>query len=170
MAERLQLDFLRSGLEARPFESVVREALRGQEAFFDLIEGYLALGLLICIAGLGVSMIRAVRERRRGIGVLRALGAPASVARLALLAESGLVALGGALIGASLALVTSYGLVAGSSTFGDGDATFTVPWARLTLLVLGVLLSSLIVALPAVVRVARTPPATALRAPEEGAA
>ncbi|MBA2509940.1 MAG: hypothetical protein H0V28_00515, partial [Rubrobacteraceae bacterium] len=145
VAEKLQLDFLRSGLEARPFEAVVREVLRGQEAFFDLIEGYLALGLL------------------------RALGAPASVARWALLAESGLVALGGVLIGAALALVTSYGLVAGSSAFGDGDAAFAVPWARLALLVFCALVSSLLVALPAVVRVVRTAPAAVLRNIGEGA-
>jgi len=148
---------------------VVREVLRGQEAFSDLVEGYLALGLVVGIAGLGVSMIRAARERRRGIGLLRALGALASVARWALLAESGLVALGGVLIGAALALVTSYGLVACSSAFGDGDAAFAVPWARLALLVFCALVSSLLVALPAVVRVARTAPAAVLRNIEEGA-
>ena len=40
----------------------------------DLSDGFLALGLLIGICGLGVVMVRAVRERRRTIGVLRALG------------------------------------------------------------------------------------------------
>lgn len=44
--------------------------MRGQEAFFDLIEEYLALGLFVDAAGLGVTMIRAVRERRRGTGIL----------------------------------------------------------------------------------------------------
>ena len=173
VAEGLQQGFLRSGLEARTFEGGVREALRGQEAFFDLIEGYLALGLFVGVAGLGVSMIRAVRDRRRPFGSLRALGAPASAVRVALLTESALVALGGVLIGAALALVTSYGLVAGSDAFGDSGAAraaFAIPWGRLVLLLCGVLLASLLVALPSALRVAKTPPASALRSAEEGGA
>lgn len=168
VAEKLQSKFLTNGLQARTFGEVVREALRGQEAFFGLVEGYLALGLFVGVAGLGVSMIRAVRERRYAIGVLRALGAPVSTVRAALLAESGLVALTGVLIGASLALTTGYGLVAGSSAFGDLETAFDVPWARLALLVLGVLVASLVVALPAVLRVSRTDPANTSRGTDEG--
>jgi putative ABC transport system permease protein len=61
VAAGLEREFLPNGLEARSFGKVVDEALRSQEAFFDLIEGYLALGLFIGIAGLGVAMIRARR-------------------------------------------------------------------------------------------------------------
>lgn len=168
VAARLQREFLENGLEARSFEQVVQQALRSQEQFFNLIEGYLALGLLIGIAGLGVVMVRAVRERRRQIGVLRALGLPPKAIRYAFLIESGLVALEGTLIGAGLALATSYQLVAVSTAFGDTGTSFTVPWARLALLLAGVLAASLATTLPAASRAAAMPPSATLRSLEEG--
>lgn len=48
-------------------------------AILRLFQGFLSLGLLIGVAGLSVVLIRAVRERRRAIGVLRALGTSAKV-------------------------------------------------------------------------------------------
>ncbi len=170
VAARLQGKFLENGLEARSFEEVVQQALRSQEQFFNLIEGYLALGLLVGIAGLGVIMVRAVRERRRQIGVLRALGLPPAAVRSAFLVESGLVALEGTLLGAVLALATSYQLVAVSTAFGDTGASFTVPWAQLALLLTGVLAASLATTLPAASRAAAIPPSATLRATEEGGA
>jgi putative ABC transport system permease protein len=163
VAARLERGFLPNGLEARSFGEVVDEALRSQEAFFDLIEGYLALGLFIGIAGLGVATVRAARERRGAVGVLRALGLPAPAVRAAVLAESGLLAVEGVLVGAVLALVTSYGLVRGSDAFGKIEVAFVVPWGQLALLVAAVLGASLAVALPAATRAAATPPAASLR-------
>ena len=170
VAARLQGEFLENGLEARSFEDVVQQALRSQEQFFDLIEGYLALGLLVGIAGLGVIMVRAVRERRRQIGVMRALGLTPAAVRSAFLVESGLVALEGTLLGAGLALATSYQLVAVSTVFGDTGVSFTVPWAQLALLLAGVLAVSLATTLPAASRAAAIPPSATLRATEEGGA
>ena len=170
VAARLQREFLERGLEARSFEVVVQQALRSQEQFFDLIEGYLALGLFVGIAGLGVVMVRAVRERRRQIGVLRALGLSPGAIRYAFLIESGLIALEGTLIGAVLALATSYQLVAVSSAFGDTGTSFTVPWVQLAVLLAGVLAASLATTLPAASRAAAMPPSVTLRSAEEGGA
>ena len=63
---------------------------------------------MIGVAGLGVVMVRAVRERRRTVGVLQALGFPARVVRRAFLLESSFVALEGILLGTALSIVTSY--------------------------------------------------------------
>lgn len=168
VATLLQGEFLENGLEARSFEEVVQQALQSQEQFFNLIEGYLALGLLVGIAGLGVVMVRAVRERRRQIGVLRALGLSPAAVRSAFLLESGLVAFEGTLLGAGLALVTSYQLVVVSTAFGDTGASFTVPWVQLVLLLVGVLAASLATTLPAASRAAAIPPSATLRTLEEG--
>lgn len=170
VAAGLQRSFLPNGLEARSFDAVVEEALRDQEEFFDLIEGYLALGLLVGIGGLGVAMARAAGERRHQIGVLRALGFPAPAVRRAFLLESGLVALEGTLIGAALALATSYQLVTLSTVFGEAGTDFYVPWVGLFLLLAGVLLASLLAALPSTVRATNTPPAAVLRTADEGGA
>ncbi len=75
------------------------------------------------------------------------------------------MALEGVSIGA--ALVTSYGLVAGSEAFGNRRVAFTVPWASLVLLVCGVVLASPLVALPSAFRVAKTPPLLLLCAPSK---
>jgi ABC-type lipoprotein release transport system permease subunit len=74
-----------------------------------------------------------------------------------------LLAVEGVLVGAALALVTSYGLVRGSDAFGEIEVAFVVPWGQLALLVAAVLGASLAVALPAATRAAATPPAATLR-------
>lgn len=168
VAGRLQKEFLVNGLEARSFERVAEEALLRQAQFFDLIEGYLALGLLVGISGLGIVMIRAVRERRRQIGVLRALGLPPSSVRATFLIESAVVAVEGTLVGAVLALITGYQLIVVSSAFGDTNTSLYVPWTQLLLLLAAVLLVSLATTLPSATRAAAIPPATALRTMEEG--
>ena len=169
VATELQRTYLANGLEARPFAEIVDGVLRDQEEFFDLIEAFLAFGLLIGTGGLGVVMARAARERRRQVGVLKALGFSPSAVRAAFLVESGLVALEGTLIGASLALVTSYQLVTFTTAFGDAGADFFVPWTQLVLLPAGVLAASLLASLPSALRASSDPPAAVLRAAEEAA-
>jgi len=168
VAGRLEEQFLPNGLEARPFGEIVGETLRDQERFFGLINGYLALGLFVGVAGLGVVMARAVRERRFQIGVLRSLGFGASAVRAALLLEAGLVAVGGTLVGAALALLTTYQLAA-SDAFGSG-VDYVVPWGQLALLLSGVLLASLAATYLSAARAAALPPASALRSAADGAA
>ena len=68
---------------------------RDQQQFFVLMRSYLALGLIVGIAGIGVIMVRAVRERRRQVGVLRALGFQATAVRAAFVVESAFVAVEG---------------------------------------------------------------------------
>ncbi|MEY2449579.1 MAG: putative transport system permease protein, partial [Acidimicrobiaceae bacterium] len=80
---RLKGDLLANGVKADTFRALVDNRLRGTTAFIRLLEGFLALGLVIGIAGLGVVMVRAVRERRREIGMLRAMGFSAKIVRRA---------------------------------------------------------------------------------------
>ena len=98
--------------------------MAANRGFFQLMQGFLALGLLVGIAGLGVVMVRAVRERRRNIGVLRALGFQAGTVQRAFLTESSFVALEGILVGAALGLVTTYLLF-------QNDPTSTTASSRL---------------------------------------
>ncbi len=106
-------------MRADTFRSLVADNSTATTQFFRLMQGYLALGLVVGIAGLGVIMVRAVRERRRQIGMLRSLGFSASKVRAAFLFESGFVALEGIVIGTALALVTSYQIVVNSDALGD---------------------------------------------------
>lgn len=160
-ASSIDSRFFSHGALATTFRSEVRRNLAQQEQFLRLMEGYLALGLLVGIAGLGVVMLRSVRERRREIGTLRALGFMASAVRMVFLVESGFVATEGVVIGAALALVTSWRLAA-STVFGSA-LPFSVPWAEVAGLVSLTLVSSLVATLAPAQQASRILPAEALR-------
>lgn len=161
VAAELNANHLASGADAESFRSLVEANLAGQTQFFRLMQGYLALGLLVGIAGLGVVMVRAVRERRRQVGVLRALGYPAGAVRRAFLVESAFVAAEGIAIGAVLALVTAWQIV-GNDTFGD-DLPFAVPWLEVILLVTVTFVVSLLATAAPAQQASRIRPAVALR-------
>ena len=75
------------------------------------------LGLMIGIAGLGVTLVRAVRERRREIGMLRSMGFPRSGVRRMFLFEALFVAVSGVLVGVGLGALTAYQVITHSSAF-----------------------------------------------------
>jgi putative ABC transport system permease protein len=152
--------FLVNGGKADTLRSVVSDALAQQQQFFMLMRTYLALGLVVGIAGIGVIMVRAVRERRRQVGVLRALGFQSSAVRGAFVVESAFVAVEGVLIGTVLALVCAWSI---TLTDAFGELGFRVPFGAIGLLVAGTFVCALLAtALPARAA-ARIRPAVALR-------
>ena len=164
VAADLQGELFRNGVEADTFTAIVEEFQALNLQFFRLMQGYLALGLLVGIAGLGVVMVRAVRERRREIGVLRSLGFLAPSVRRAFLFESAFIALQGILVGAVLALITAAQLVA-TDAFGE-SAVFSVPWDDLAWLCGAALVASLLATAWPAQQASKVPPAVALRVAE----
>jgi putative ABC transport system permease protein len=160
-AVRLQGELVDSGVEAVTFRSRVEEFGRVNLQFLRLMQGYLALGLLVGIAGLGVVMVRAVRERRRQVGVLRSLGFLPAMVRRAFLLESGFTAIEGILLGTVLALVTASQLVA-NGDFGQG-VEFQIPWLDVGVLCTVSLVASLLATTWPAQQASRIPPAVALR-------
>ncbi|MQA99370.1 MAG: FtsX-like permease family protein [Actinobacteria bacterium] len=158
---RLQGEFFRNGVEASTFREQVELFAQANLQFLRLMQGYLALGLIVGIAGLGVLMVRAVRERRHEVGVLRSLGFMSSQVRRAFLLEAAFIAIEGILIGAALALVTAAQLI-GNGDFGEGIA-FTVPWMQVAVLIAVALIFSLFATVWPAAQAARIPPAVALR-------
>ena len=163
VARALDGELVAEGVDARTFRSVVEDALAEQAGFFHLMEGFLSLGLLIGIAGLGVVMVRAVRERRRQIGMLRAMGFTARDVRTAFLVEATFVAVRGLVLGVLLGLVTSYSLLDHSNIFEGAHLEFTVPWRTLAVVVGIPLVSSLLAAVGPASRASDIRPAVALR-------
>ncbi|MGH2700133.1 MAG: ABC transporter permease, partial [Actinomycetota bacterium] len=164
LARELQGDFLANGVEADTFRTLVDEQFDIQLQFFNLMQAYLALGLIVGIAGLGVVMVRSVRERRREIGVLRSLGFVSPKVRVAFLLESGFVALEGIVVGTALAIVTASQLFA-NGDFGEG-ISFQVPWGNVVFLTGAALLASLIATAWPAQQASRVAPAVALRTAE----
>jgi len=134
-ASRFEARFLDRGGRAQTIRSIVHDELSSEQQFFALIRGYLALGLIVGVAGIGVIMVRAVRERRRQVGVLRALGVQAQAVRSAFVVESAFVAAEGLVIGTLLALVTAWSITltdAFGSGLGSGSAEFPPESIRTT--------------------------------------
>ena len=111
--------FLANGTEAVSIPTIMDEGFTMTRQIFQLFQGYLAMGLIVGIAGTAVVMVRAVRERRRQIGTLRALGFGSRSVGRSFAIETGFVAAEGTVIGAALALVTLYDIVALSDSFGQ---------------------------------------------------
>ena len=161
VAAALERRYVDLGLQADGMDDLMGRALQTQTQFLGLMRGYLALGLFVGIVGLGVIMIRAVRERRRAIGVLRALGFGASTVRRAFLGEAALVATEGITLGTVLGLVTAWNLF--NSGFATVDVEFAIPWATVLLLAAASLAFSLLVAVFPARAASRIRPAVALR-------
>ncbi|MEA3076868.1 MAG: putative transport system permease protein [Actinomycetota bacterium] len=161
LAERMNGGFVANGVDAVSFRKIVGDGLSQQQQFFRLMQGYLALGLIVGVAGLGVVMVRAVRERRREVGILRSLGFETRQVRRAFIAESSFVALEGLFIGAGLAIISTWRLML-SGAFGDG-LHFSVPYVQ-TLLILGLAFVATLLATAAPAQQAsKIRPAVALR-------
>jgi putative ABC transport system permease protein len=161
LGARLQGRFFRQGVQADTFRSQVEKFASLNLQFLRLMQGYLALGLLVGIAGLGVVMVRAVRERRHAVGVLRSLGFQARQVRLAFLLESAFIAIEGILVGTVLALITSKQLVA-TGQFGKG-IVFTIPWVQIGILIAIAFVASLIATVWPAQQASQIAPAVALR-------
>ncbi len=159
----LQGEYLPASLVVTQVRREVEREFAANRSFFQLMEGFLALGLLVGIAGLGVVMVRAVRERRRTIGVLRALGFQSRTVQRAFLTESSFVALEGIVLGTVLSIVTAYLLFKNDADLGGAEIGFPVPWVSIGVLVLTTAAASLLATLWPARRAAATQPAVALR-------
>ena len=163
VASSLNGVFLEQGADADTFTALIHEGAGKLTGFLALLRGFLGFGLLVGIAGLGVVMVRAVRERRQEIGMLRAMGFRAGLIRTAMLSEAGLIAVQGTIIGAVLGLITTRQLLLASDSFGDVPIPFIVPWLGLAVILALPLVASLAVTVWPATRAARIKPAVALR-------
>jgi putative ABC transport system permease protein len=127
-----------------------------------ILQGFMGVGLLAGIAALGTLSTRAVVERRRQIGVLRALGFSARAVSAGLLVESAVVALLGAGLGVGVGLFVAQNTVAFLSRLNP-ELRFSVPWDQIALVVVVALGAALLMTVLPARTAARLTPAEALR-------
>jgi putative ABC transport system permease protein len=161
-AKALEMTFVENGMQAVVIAEEIRENASASSMFFNLLQGFMGLGLLVGIAALGVIAARSVVERRKQIGVLRALGFQKSMVQFSFMLESSFVALLGIGLGIALGAGISVGII---DQMGDSfeGMTYQVPWV--TILVIAVIAygaSLLTTYLPAR-QAAKVYPAEALR-------
>lgn len=160
VGRELERTFVAIQMQTFVLSALVEESTRTTNAFFDLLEGYLAMGLLVGMAGLGIITMRNVVERRSEIGALRALGFRRSMVLKSLLIETSYVALVGIAIGVVLGVLLGYRIWLDFLIQADA---YIVPWDRI-LFVSGVAyLAAVATTVSPSIRAARLPPAEALR-------
>ena len=138
IARNIERAFLENGMQTDVLEEVLNEQLAALRGFFRLFTGFMALGLFVGIAALGVVSTRAVVERRQQIGMLRAVGYRRGMIQLSFLIESSFVAVLGIVIGTVLGLVLSYNAVLDiRDEQGLDTIQYTIPWIQM-IIILGV--------------------------------
>ncbi|NOX31665.1 MAG: FtsX-like permease family protein [Actinobacteria bacterium] len=162
-AARLNGELLSNGAEARSFLAEVSEELDGSSAFIRILQAYLGIGLLIGVAGLGIVLVRAVRERRREIGMLRAIGFTSTTIRRAFLVEALFIAGQGAILGVGLGIVTGWQVVTQADAFDTGASSLVIPKLLMAGILFGPIVASLMAAALPAKRAAEIAPAVALR-------
>ena len=163
LAEHLRLDLEKEGVDV----SVIAEDVALVQALvlsiLALFEGYLAIGLIIGIAGIGVVTYRSVSERRKHIGMLRALGFTRGMVMRVHLIEVGWVSLLGIFNGVAVALMFHIGLH--SAIWKDEGASLVLPWTTVIWVLIGGALLVYLATLAPVRTASRIQPSEALRSP-----
>jgi putative ABC transport system permease protein len=154
--------FLRNGLDVKEAQQVFDAARAIDDGMNTLLQGFMALGLIVGIAALGVIAFRAVVERRQQIGMLRAIGFQRGMIRASFLLESSFVAILGTGLGVALGLGLAYNLVASLAT-SNPAVTMAVPWLQIGLIVAAAYIASLLTTYIPAWQAARVYPAEALR-------
>ncbi len=160
IARNLEKSFVEHGMNAEVMEEEVKSYMDIQEMFFNLMMAFMALGLIVGIAALGVIAARSVVERRQQIGMLRAIGFRQGMIQFSFLLESSFVALMGIGLGVALGAATAW-LFMGDA--GIEGIKAIIPWGRIAFIVGVAYFASLLTTFIPAYRAARIYPAEALR-------
>ncbi|AYJ51526.1 FtsX-like permease family protein [Rhodococcus sp. P1Y] len=164
------LDALRGDLEAavKPFVVVQvqdREEFKGSQSqqidtLLAVLYGLLALAVVIAILGIINTLALSVVERRREIGMLRAVGMQRPQLRRTIYLESLLIALFGAIVGLALGIAFGWGFV--RTLRDEGLGLLTIPWGQMVAMLVGSAVVGVLAALWPAARAARTRPLEAI--------
>lgn len=105
--------------------STIQGTLEMMERMISFLQIYVSFGLVIGAVGMGVISIRNVAERRREIGMMRAIGFPRSQVMISVLLELVVLGLIGLLIGVINGLIINVGFA------NMQNVTVVIPWQEL---------------------------------------
>jgi putative ABC transport system permease protein len=162
VSKALEKRFLINGMQAESMAAEIRKNAQATIMINTLLQGFMALGLVVGIASLGVVAARAVVERRKEIGVLRAIGFQKGMVQSAFLLESSFVALLGIGMGVVLGFGVAPSIISSMKEEVEG-LQFTVPWKQLLVVIVVAYVASLVTTYLPARQAARVYPAEALR-------
>ncbi len=160
LAKNLEKAFMENGMNAEVMSEEVEAYGRINDMFMNLIMAFMALGLIVGVAALGVIAARSVVERRQQIGMLRAIGFQQGMIQFSFLLESSFVALLGMFLGVALGAATAFLFMSDSGI--EGIKTI-IPWGRIGVIVGVTYIVSLLTTFLPAYQAARIYPAEALR-------
>jgi ABC-type lipoprotein release transport system permease subunit len=131
---------------------------------FNMLAGYLTLGLVIGLCGLAVISRRVVLERVQQIGIMRAIGCGSEQIPRIFLLESSFIAFLGLFIGAALALWWAYQFtMIAFPPIDANDYVFQVPAIQIGVIIVAFYLIILVATYLPARTASRIAPAAALR-------
>ncbi|WP_330250022.1 FtsX-like permease family protein [Nocardia sp. NBC_00565] len=142
-----------------------REEFKGAQGkqintLLAILYGLLALAVVIAILGIVNTLALSVVERRREIGMLRAVGMQRAQVRRTIYLESMLIAVFGAIVGMLLGLGLGVGFLRTLRDLGIDE--IAIPWNQLVLVLISSAVVGVLAALWPGIRAARTPPLAAI--------
>jgi len=158
LARAIERELFEQGATAHTFKSELGGWSAGVRGVLTIIDVLMRIGLAIGLLTLGIAGLRAVVDRRRAIGVLRALGLSQRRVVGGLVVEAILTAAIGIAVGVTAGLLLGYVLL---SSFPNGG--FKVDGGALTSAILLVLAATLAVTIGPAMRASCLPAADALR-------
>ena len=164
LANGIEKELIASGAQVKLVSEMLGEAV----AFFGLfriLQGFMAFGLVVGVAGLAVVAARAVHQRKQQIGTLRALGFRRGMVLSYFLLEASVVSVLGIVLGVGSGTISGFAIYQYlfKEEIGGG---FVFPAASLALLAAAVYLASLAFTLAPALRASSLAPAEALRPKE----
>jgi putative ABC transport system permease protein len=160
----LERDYRALGMNTINLRENVEQMLELINSIFLLFQIFLGLGLVVGIAGLGIITIRSVVERRREIGIMRAIGFEKRKILASFVTEILFVTTLAVIIGVVIGIGVAYEIF---TIMVEGvDVTFKIPWTDLFWLLGITYLASLACTIAPALRASRIPAAEALRGNE----
>jgi putative ABC transport system permease protein len=119
-----------------------------------------ALAVIVAVLGVANTLALSVAERRREIGMLRAIGATRGLIRRTITVEAVMTSFYGAVVGVLTGLGAGFAVL---GVLGDvGLTTVIVPWSVVAGVLVGSVVVGVVSALAPAVRAAKTPPLDAV--------
>lgn len=154
--------YLDNGMQAIDIPALIALITTTVSQVMYLMEGFLAIGLLIGIAGIGIIAYRNVIERRQQIGMMRAIGYKRRNITTSFLIETSFITVIAILMGVTFGIGIGWKIFDGGG-YRDMGASFVIPWGNLLVITIGAYIATLIFTFYPSIMAARIPPAEALR-------
>lgn len=146
---------------AAPFESAkvldkqafIASKNANLDNFLKLVYGMLGLAVVIALLGIANTLALSIHERKRELGLLRAVGMSRAQVRSSVRWESVIIALFGTALGLGIGVFFGWAMVGALSS--EGISTLTIPTNSLVVVTVGAALAGVVAALVPARRAAR---------------